>query len=295
MINKHVLVQNDLAAYALDALDASDRPRLQAHLDCCCDCVTLLAEFRAAASHLPLELEPHPLPPDSWEVLLARVRHTRVQRCRSAVNRVKRWFSGRLRHIQRMAMGAGVAALTLGAVCAGLMLKPEGTAPKAVTPHKGKQPALSTASAPYGMQGLINQQALRPMPRSADVGFRAAVGTMSNMDAASEVELYLVAGSNVLDVKVNDLSVLAGSFDVIIDGRLVLKRRYDDDGTVWLHTPGSVVQSVPVKAEVMDGSLVTIRTHDGAVEMAGRFEAWRRIDMRPLPVHQGTAPSICCR
>jgi hypothetical protein len=72
-------VPDDLAAYALDALDPEARLRLEAHLGEGGDprLTCLLAEYRAVAGLLPHAVVPQTPPPASWNGILARVQDAR--------------------------------------------------------------------------------------------------------------------------------------------------------------------------------------------------------------------------
>jgi Anti-sigma-K factor rskA, C-terminal len=72
-------VPEDLAAYALDALDPEACLRLEAHLGEGGDprLTRLLAEYRGVAGLLPHAVVPQAPPPASWDGVLARVRGAR--------------------------------------------------------------------------------------------------------------------------------------------------------------------------------------------------------------------------
>lgn len=66
----------DLAAgYALDALDAEDRARVERHVRRCPACANLLAEERRVVALLPLAAAPAAPPPDVKVALFARIAH----------------------------------------------------------------------------------------------------------------------------------------------------------------------------------------------------------------------------
>src|SRR5688572_11711347 len=80
MIDEHERLQEDVAAYALGALDAAERERVEAHLRACDECPRLLAEYRQIGDLLPHAL-PLQVPPSAVrDELLARARASKLLR-----------------------------------------------------------------------------------------------------------------------------------------------------------------------------------------------------------------------
>ncbi len=106
--------RGDLAALALDRLDADERTRLLAHVDGCVECRDALDELRAAAGALAyacldhLEVSDSP-PADLVERIArsARVEHRGARRARH------RRGGRRARHRRLLVAGVGVAAALL--------------------------------------------------------------------------------------------------------------------------------------------------------------------------------------
>ncbi len=65
-------LHEDLAAYAVDALDAAERAAVAAHLETCAECAGLLAEYRRVVELLPHGLAPEAPPPRARDAILAR-------------------------------------------------------------------------------------------------------------------------------------------------------------------------------------------------------------------------------
>ena len=79
MTEDHDRFVADLAAYALDALDADGRAGVEAHLRDCTECSRLLREYCAVARLLPYTLATEAPPPDTRAALLARARERAVR------------------------------------------------------------------------------------------------------------------------------------------------------------------------------------------------------------------------
>ncbi|MBM3220161.1 MAG: hypothetical protein FJZ38_16050 [Candidatus Rokubacteria bacterium] len=67
MGDDHVL--DDLAARALDSLEAPEQARVDGHLRGCDACAARLAEYRAVVGALPLALDPLGPPPGTWATI----------------------------------------------------------------------------------------------------------------------------------------------------------------------------------------------------------------------------------
>jgi hypothetical protein len=116
-------VPDDLAAYALDALDPEACLRLEAHLAEGGDpqLTRLLAEYRAVAGLLPHAVVPQAPPSGSWDGVLARVRGAQGAPARASRPRPwRRWWDGlhggvrrRLSPVRWSALAAACAALLL--------------------------------------------------------------------------------------------------------------------------------------------------------------------------------------
>jgi anti-sigma-K factor RskA len=61
----------NLAAYALGALESSKRMRVDDHVAACATCASSLEQYRAVAGTLPLELDPVPPPAGAWAAIRA--------------------------------------------------------------------------------------------------------------------------------------------------------------------------------------------------------------------------------
>lgn len=79
MIDEHERMRDDLAAYALGALDGDDRERIAGHLRECAACTRLLAEYEDAAGLLPFALPIQQPPEESRAAIMARVRQNGSQ------------------------------------------------------------------------------------------------------------------------------------------------------------------------------------------------------------------------
>lgn len=66
--------RDGLTAYALDALEASERAPIEAHLASCPECPDLVDQYRSVLSLLPYALAPQAPPPGAKAALLTRAR-----------------------------------------------------------------------------------------------------------------------------------------------------------------------------------------------------------------------------
>jgi anti-sigma-K factor RskA len=78
MADDHDEVRQDLAAFALDALDPAERARVETHLRGCEACQRELAEHRTVLGLLPHHLDLATPPPSAKPALLARLRMERA-------------------------------------------------------------------------------------------------------------------------------------------------------------------------------------------------------------------------
>jgi anti-sigma-K factor RskA len=72
MSDDHEKLKEDVAAYALDALDLSERNRVEAHLQDCLECPQLLREYQELLGLLPYGLQVTTPPPEVRATLLAQ-------------------------------------------------------------------------------------------------------------------------------------------------------------------------------------------------------------------------------
>jgi len=70
-------LDDELAAYALGSLDASERADVETHIASCSACKARLAEYQTVASVLPLGLEPVAPPPEAWTRIVVATRARR--------------------------------------------------------------------------------------------------------------------------------------------------------------------------------------------------------------------------
>jgi len=110
VIDQHLHPLDDLAAYALGALEDTERARVEAHLTTCETCPRLLAEYRAVVGVLPNALEPEAPPTTAWRAIRAEARR-RVARERHgpSVPSGSRWW----RWTVRPTMAVMIAGLVI--------------------------------------------------------------------------------------------------------------------------------------------------------------------------------------
>jgi len=78
---------DDLAIYALGTLAEAERPRIDAHLVACDECMQRLADYRGVMGVLPLALPVTPPPAAAWRTIqaVARSRRPRARRWQTAL------------------------------------------------------------------------------------------------------------------------------------------------------------------------------------------------------------------
>ena len=110
MIDQHERLLEDLAAYALEALEGPERARMEAHLATCATCPQLLAGYRDVIGALPCGLEPVAPPAAAWRAIQAAGRQRTVHgRGGRRALRAPRW----LPRAVRPAMAVLVAGLVV--------------------------------------------------------------------------------------------------------------------------------------------------------------------------------------
>lgn len=88
--------RDNLAAYALGALDADDIPVLEAHLANCQDCQSELAEYQSVASGLLQSLPPQTPPPGLRRKLIAQLPSHQTRASKPTLNVFGRFPIGQL-------------------------------------------------------------------------------------------------------------------------------------------------------------------------------------------------------
>ena len=149
--------RGDLAAYALDRLDADERTRLLAHVDGCAECRGALDELRSTARALPFasleHLDANDVPPVDLAERIART--VRDERRRAHRNRARRVA----------AIVAGIAAALVLGVGLIRMVRDGDAAqvlqPFAVAPN-GATATFALAPNDQGTQIVLRQQGLDP-------------------------------------------------------------------------------------------------------------------------------------
>jgi len=68
----------DLAGYALGALEGPEGIRVETHVATCAQCANVLAQYRAVVSTLPIGLDPVAPPPEAWAAIRAEARRRRL-------------------------------------------------------------------------------------------------------------------------------------------------------------------------------------------------------------------------
>jgi anti-sigma-K factor RskA len=74
----------DLAAYALGALEEPERIRVEHHLGTCSTCASSLEQYRGVVGALPLGLEPVPPPAEAWAAIRAEAARRRPRHAEQA-------------------------------------------------------------------------------------------------------------------------------------------------------------------------------------------------------------------
>jgi len=142
----HSRWDDDLAAYALGALDPRETAELQAHLAGCVHCRTELRWLEPAVDSLPASVDQIEPPPGLRDRLLGAIDADAVPRARNERRRSTRWSLGAL----RPAMTVAAVALALVAGLAGgyaLSGGDDDGAPVTTVPIRAAGPAIQTSAA----------------------------------------------------------------------------------------------------------------------------------------------------
>jgi anti-sigma-K factor RskA len=119
----HDRLRDDLAAYALGALDENEAQRLRLHLETCDDCRRQLPWLEEAVDFLPRTVEQLDPPPRLRESLMETVR----TESREPPRRTReRWWSGLRLALWRPATAVAVAATLIVGVVAGYLIHQPG-------------------------------------------------------------------------------------------------------------------------------------------------------------------------
>jgi anti-sigma-K factor RskA len=86
---EHEHLIDNLAAYALGALEGPERIRVERHLVTCPACASSLEQYRGVVGALPLGLEPVPPPAEAWATIRAEA--VRRRPCGAETAPVKGW------------------------------------------------------------------------------------------------------------------------------------------------------------------------------------------------------------
>ncbi len=179
MTDEHGRLIEDLAAYALEALEEHERARVDAHLASCATCPDLLAQYRDVVGALPSGLDPAVPPPAAWAAVRAAA-HRPAERAPHARRPLEapRWL--------RLAMRPAIAAVVVGLVIWNVTLQRElarrapGPAPgpevEALSRRPGQVVILKGSGVPGanarlfvasdGGQGHLAISGLQPLPRT---------------------------------------------------------------------------------------------------------------------------------
>jgi anti-sigma-K factor RskA len=118
VIDEHDRLVEDLAAYALEALEGPERARVEAHVATCPTCSDLLQEYRAVVGLLPRSLDLVAPPAAAWSAIRADARERTVREGR------RRWALSAPRWL-RLAAQPAMALALVGMVFWNVMLQRE--------------------------------------------------------------------------------------------------------------------------------------------------------------------------
>ena len=78
-----------LAGYVLGALEGREKIHVETHVATCATCASVLAQYRAVVSTLPMGLDPVTPPPEAWAAIRAEARRRRLPVLEGAGTRVR--------------------------------------------------------------------------------------------------------------------------------------------------------------------------------------------------------------
>jgi anti-sigma-K factor RskA len=170
---EHERIIDDLAAYALESLEAPGRARVETHVATCPTCASRLAEYRAVVGALPIGLEPVAPPPAAWAAIraAARARRPPARRWARAV-----FLPDWLRAARWPALAAAVVSLVVWNVMlqGELARRPPGPEVEALARRPGRLVILTGTGTPGasgrllvavdGVHGHLAVAGLKPLP-----------------------------------------------------------------------------------------------------------------------------------
>lgn len=157
--NAHEYGRDELAVYALGALDADQAAALERHLDGCAKCREELAWLRPAVNVLPESVERVAPPAELRGRLMEQVRaESAGVRSSGSAGRARR-RSWRLRPL------AGLAALTLVVAVAAYTISDSGSGDGTTTVVTGRSPGVTAEMVRNGESGTLHLANLHQLPR----------------------------------------------------------------------------------------------------------------------------------
>ena len=167
-VESHATRRDELAAYALGALDPVEAEALERHVDECGECREYLVWLDPAVSVLPASVEQHPAPARLKRALMAEV-EADLKAARRAERERERADRGFWGSVWRPVTAVAACLVLIAGVVAGYALRGDG--PESTTiaaePLDPSGPAMVAAVERTGDRGVLHVEQLPPLPANS--------------------------------------------------------------------------------------------------------------------------------
>lgn len=158
-------LRDDLAAYALGALDRDEVAQLERHLENCESCRDRLQWLRPAVDQLPAAVEQRTPPERLRKSLLATVRAEAAATAPSAARRSSSWWDGLRAAMLRPATGMAVLIVLVVGVATGYLVRGEGGESEFIPARPGSAVTASATLERHGDSATLHVNELPALDR----------------------------------------------------------------------------------------------------------------------------------
>ena len=236
----------DLAGYVLGALEGPERIRVEAHVARCTTCASVLAQYRAVVSTLPMGLDPVAPPPEAWATIRAEARRRRLAVGRGAGS----WVRAKWRRAMWPVLTGLVASLLIWNVVLQreLTRRAPGPAPGPEVEALSRRPGRLVILAGTGQPGASARLFV-----AVDGGGHLAISGLTSLPRERTYQVWFI--------RTGASAVTGGTF------------RVDARGLAW------VKATVPASLDEVSAIAVTEEPAPGSVSPTGQHlleaKAWR--------------------
>ena len=157
-------LRDDLAAYALDALDRDEAARLERHLEGCESCRDRLQWLRPAVDQLPASVEQMAPPAGLRDSLMETVRAEAAPR-RAAEAPRRSWLEGLRTAMLRPAAGFALLIVLVAGIATGYLVRGDDTASDFIPARSSAGVTASATLERHGDSATLHVEELPPLAR----------------------------------------------------------------------------------------------------------------------------------